>query len=269
MLDEILVENPKEFPETRASLSHEQSAVGTNNQNQDFSAAKKSARRHPNTSSEDIVLPGPPTPPLLTAPPPPVTRRRPLASTATLAASTPPPLPVSDTSHHPQLTDSGNIEASVLRPGIVAQSPGSTYSARLESAPANAALFSPHTNQPLYPPLSALRARTPISQYEQSSFSPTSAPVTQANFASPLPRPPMSAMPFKMRDRSDSVRSKDSSVLESAKDSAMAHDRPMRSARGSPAPRMPGPPLRSANRPGSATGQRTPVAAVAQHEGMI
>ena len=275
MLDQVLVESPKEFAEARVSFFHEQNAVSTN----DLGFSKESARRHPNTSSEDMVLPGPPTPPLLAAPPPPVTRRRPLASAVTLTASPPPPLPVSETLHLPQPTDPGNIEAHgdlypsapALRPGIAAQSPGSTYSGRLESAPANAPLFS-HTNQPLYPPLSALRARTPVStatQYEQSSLAPTSAPVTQANFASPLPRPPMSAIPFKMPDRSDSVRGKDSSVLENAKDNIMAYDRPMRSARASPALRMPGLPLRSANRPGSATGQRTPVAAVAQHEGMI
>ena len=46
-------------------------------------------------------------------------------------------------------------------------------------------------------------------------------------------------------------------------------DRLPKSARASPIPRSPVPlPMRSANRPGSAMSQRTPVA-VPQHEGMI
>jgi hypothetical protein len=271
MLDEILVGNPKEPFQIKVSLPHHEHNTIRASEQSPPSIAKKSARRHPNTS-EDIMLPGPPTPPPLAAAPPPVNRRKSPTPTAAKPAFMAPP-PVKHMPHIPQTSESNVSGASEdFNPPLSGLKAGSVAS-RLESGSANAPQFSSRTNQPPYPPLSALRARTPnsiVAQHEQSLLPPISAPVSQTNFASPLPKPPMSAMPYKLRDRSDSVRSKDSSALEGSRESSIAYERPMRSARASPAPRLTGtgPPLRSANRPGSAMGQRTP-AAVAQHEGMI
>lgn len=111
-----------------------------------------------------------------------------------------------------------------------------------------------------------MRSRTSA---QQDSVPPNSAPVPQMNLSSPLPRPPMSAAPFRMRERSDSVKDRDVLGLEGAREGGGYHERPPRSVKASPAPRTPAvPPPRSANRPGSTLGQRTPVA-IAQHEGMI
>lgn len=72
----------------------------------------------------------------------------------------------------------------------------------------------------------------------------------------------MSATPYRSRDRADSFRDREPDGTEGYR------ERLPRSARGSPVPRTAPLPPRSANRPGSAMGQRTPVA-VAQREGMI
>lgn len=73
----------------------------------------------------------------------------------------------------------------------------------------------------------------------------------------------MSATPYRTRDRADSFRDREPDGTGGYR------ERLPRSARASPVPRSPAPlPPRSGNRPGSAMGQRTPVA-VAQHEGMI
>jgi len=249
MLDQILIENP-EPPKVNFS----DSLHGPN--------ASITSEQPPPYTPEDIVLSSPPTPPPLAAPPLPVNRRKSPAPRGPKPASKPVPLPGIDTSHILQPTESGISQAgangnlhppsSRLKAGITAQSPGSAYSPRLES-PAGL----PRTNQSSFPPLSALRARTPISDIEHTS----SAPVSQTNFVSPLPRPPMSARPLRVRDRSDSVKSKDSRASENTREST-PHERPI-------VPRMNGlPSLRSSSRPGSAMAQRTPIA-VAQHEGMI
>ena len=102
-----------------------------------------------------------------------------------------------------------------------------------------------------------------MSAVQQPPTTPVSAPVPAVPLASPLPRPPLSAAPYRSRDRADSFRDKETDGTESYR------ERLPRSARASPVPRSPAPlPPRSANRPGSAMGQRTPVA-IAQHEGMI
>jgi hypothetical protein len=103
------------------------------------------------------------------------------------------------------------------------------------------------------------------------SPSPISAPMPNNNLISPSLRSPMSTASFRMRERSDSLREqKDSDSYGSRDwDRADYRDRPPLSARASPVPRSPVPlPMRSANRPGSAMSQRTPVA-VPQHEGMF
>jgi hypothetical protein len=248
MLDEILVENPLEV---KFSEPLHEYNTRTNEQTP-LSARKGSARGHPKPSQDDMVLPGPPTPPTLAAPPPPVNRRKPPA--AKPASNHPPPLPGND---------------APIQQAAESNPDPAPYSARLESGPANQPQFSSRTNQSSYPP-SALRARTPISDVTQQEHNPlplTSAPVPQTNFVSPLPRPPMSAS-LRMQDRSDSIKSKDSRASENTKESNTAYERPMRSAKPSPAPRINGPPPLRSSRPGSAMGQRTPVA-VAQHEGMI
>lgn len=126
-----------------------------------------------------------------------------------------------------------------------------------------APLFPLRQNTANYPLSSMPRPRTPMSTVQQSTTTPISAPVPAVPLASPLPRPPMSAVPYRSRDRADSLRDRESDSNEGYR------ERIPRSARASPVPRSPAPlPPRSANRPGSAMGQRTPVA-VAQHEGMI
>jgi hypothetical protein len=118
------------------------------------------------------------------------------------------------------------------------------------------------------------RARTPVYAAKHLA-APLSAPMPHSNLISPLPRSPISAAPFRMREVSESLREhKDSDSSKSKLDWDRTDYRLSRSARASPAP-PPGPrspvqplPPRSNNRPGSAMSQRTPVA-VPQHEGMI
>lgn len=124
------------------------------------------------------------------------------------------------------------------------------------------------------------RAKTPVSAAKQLVSPPSSAPIPYNNLISPLPRSPLSATPFRMREGSESLKEhKDSDSykgregkLEWDRTDYREWDRLPRSARASPIPlisRSPAPlPPRSANRPGSAMSQRTPVA-VPQHEGMI
>jgi len=253
MLDQILVENPEPLKINFSDSLHEPNTPITSEQ-------------PPPYTPEDTVLPSPPMPLPLAAPPMPVNRRKSPAPKGPKPASKPAPLPGIDTSHILQQTEygipqagaNGNLQPppSRLKTGITAQSPGSAYSPRLESGPANL----PRTNQSSYPPLSALRARTPVLDVAQHEHT-TSAPVSQTNFVSPLPRQPMSAKPLRVRDRSDSVKSKDSRASDSTREST-PYERPV-------VPRLNGlPPLRSSSRPGSAMTQRTPIA-VAQHEGMI
>lgn len=126
-----------------------------------------------------------------------------------------------------------------------------------------APLFSLRQNTPNYSLSSMARARTPVSAVQQPVTTPISAPAPAVPLASPLPRPPMSATPYRTRDRADSFRDREPDGTGGYR------ERLPRSARASPVPRSPAPlPPRSGNRPGSAMGQRTPVA-VAQHEGMI
>lgn len=281
MLDEILVEHPKKPLEAKPALSLNEHRVSKFSEPKPTSSSnekKNEKRLQPEPVDEkNMLLPDPPDPPALSAPPPPINRRN-KAPASISASQVPPPANIDVPYPPPELTDSRANENShppssaALRHNILSStSVSSAHPTRFENGPANAPLFSSRSNQVPYPPLSALRARTPVSTAaQQDSAAPNSAPVPQTNLSSPLPRPPMSAAPFRLRERSDSVKDKDIIGWESTREGeGTYYDQPSQSAKASTAPRtLGGPPPRSANRPGSAMSQRTPVA-VAQHEGMI
>ncbi|PPQ99518.1 hypothetical protein CVT24_005308 [Panaeolus cyanescens] len=256
LLDEILVEHPKEEPKTASKIAFSDHRLSKQSE---LSLANLAKLVEPQSQS---TLAPPPPPPTISAAPPPINRRRSPLPGAGGGSRTPAPPP-------PQL----NLEdAEYTMPSASLRSPGSGNSgysnmtSRLgDNTPSNAPLLNARLP---YPP-SALRSRTPT---QTQSNTPGSAPMSNVPLASPLPRQPASATPYRMRDRSDSYRSDGHREgSESGADpSGSYRERPPRSARASPTPRSPVPlPPRSANRPGSAMGQRTPVAAVAQREGMI
>jgi len=213
-----------------------------------------------------------PPPVTLSAAPPPVKRRR-----------SPAPPPLGPRSGSPAPSINGNNDslypppsAGLMSPTVNIVSPNSVGSAysnnpRLDTT---TPLYSGRPNPGNYPSFSGMRPpRTPASTLQQQqTTTPVSAPMPGPSLASPLPRSPMSAAPFRMRERSDSFRDREVSGSESySAREATFRDRPPRSARASPVPRSPVPlPPRSANRPNTPLGggPRTPVA-VAQHEGMI
>jgi len=261
MFHEILVEDPKKLTEVKTTLSLDDYSI-----TRSTSIIKKLEQKQLTPLTEATPIPGAPTPPVNLTPPPPLNHRK---SPGRTAKAPPPPLNNESLYALPSANEAlvppsagFKLGGNVLSPNSV----GSTYSSRFENASTNAPLFSSRPNPAPFTPLSAMRARTPVSAalHQEQATPPDSAPIPQANPTSPLPRPPLSAMPQWMRDRSDSVKSKDGTGTESIREGGgLYNERPPRSARGSPAVVS-----RSANRPGSSTGQRTP-AAVAQHEGMI
>jgi exocyst complex component 8 len=198
-----------------------------------------------------MILPPAPPPPILSAAPPPLTRRR---FQKTIPSSSPPPIGSADSPAYSGIKSPNGV----LSPNSV----DSAYS-NVNTGPV-----------PPQPP----RARTPVAAAKH--LPPLSAPAPNTNLISPLPRSPMSAAPFRIREVSESLREhKDSDSYKSREGKSdwdrtdyRDRDRLSRSARASPIPHIPRSPVllppRSANRPGSAMSQRTPVA-VPQHEGMI
>ena len=267
MFHEILVKDPKKPTEAKATLSLDERSISRS-----ISITKKPEQKPLTSPTEDIPMSEPPTPPVISTPPPPLNRHK---SPGRTAKAPPPPLNNESLYALPSTNEALVPPSAGFKPGGSVLSPnsaGSTYSSRFENASTNAPLFSSRPN-PV--PLSAVRARTPVSAalHQEQAYPPNSAPVPQTNLTSPLPGPPLSAMPQWMRDRSDSVKTNGPDGQRTGTEregGGMYNEHAPRSARGSPAQRTPAVvPSRSANRPGSAMGQRTPAAAVAQHEGMI
>ncbi|KAF9532123.1 hypothetical protein CPB83DRAFT_58809 [Crepidotus variabilis] len=286
LLDEILLEHPKKLLEPTPALSlneHRVSRADVPVPALSIKKPERPPRQSPAAQSHDRPthnLPEAPPPPTLSAAPPPVRRKRspapaPLASIANSST-----IPNNELAHPSgprapaDFRGNDSLHLNLLSPGprggpsgiLSPNSAQSSYSSRGDNAP--------HSSRP---PPSAMRARTPVSAVnrQEQATTPSSAPMPPGPLASPLPRPPMSAAPFRMR--SDSYSSTAESYrggggYESPREASGSYrDRPPRSARASPAPRSPAPPPpgpRSSNRPGSAAGQRTPVA-VAQRDGMI
>ncbi|KAF8167544.1 hypothetical protein B0H34DRAFT_669962 [Crassisporium funariophilum] len=262
LLDDILAENPKEPSKVAPAFSLREHRLSKQTAQPVATFAKQVERQ----KSQTTLQPAPP-PPMLSAAPPPVNRRR--SPAPKQGSPAPPPIGNGESLYPPPPPSAGiKSPSGVLSPNSV----GSAYS-NFNNTP----LFSARPQLANYP----TRARTPVSsvqqQQQQQSTTPVSAPMPPLSLASPLPRTPMSAAPFRMRERSESIRDRDREAAdlyrersESARErDYRERDRPPRSARASPVPRSPAPvPPRSANRPGSAMGQRTPVA-VPQHEGMI
>ena len=191
-----------------------------------------------------MALPPAPPPPMISAAPPPINRRR--AQKRMAPSPVPPPGDKDDLPAYSAVKSAN---------GVLSQnSVDSTYSnfnTDMENVP--------------QPP----RARTPVSAAKHLFSPPLSAPMPNNNLISPLLRSPMSSASFRMRERSESFREQKDS--DSYRTDYRDRDRPPKSARASPIPIPRSPvtlPPRSANRPGSAMSQRTPVA-VPQHEGMI
>ncbi|PPQ79863.1 LOW QUALITY PROTEIN: hypothetical protein CVT25_002919 [Psilocybe cyanescens] len=260
LLDDLLLEKPKEPLKPAAAFSFSEHRLSKEVSTAAF--AKQVEQQ-----AAPVLPPAPPMPTLSAAPPPVNRRRTPAPLTQNTA---PPPISNSD-SLYPPPPQSAALKSpnNFMTPNSV----GSTYSnpGRFESANngTTAPLFSARQNATNYPLSAMARARTPVSAVQQQqATTPVSAPITNipnVPLASPLPRPPMSATPYRTRERSDSIKDRDNY----GSDGYRERDRPPRSARASPVPRSPiPPPPRSAARPGSAMGQRTPIA-VPQHEGMI
>ena len=194
-----------------------------------------------------MVLPPAPPPPMISAAPPPINRRR-------LKRMVPSPVPP------PVDNDDSPAYSAIKSPnGVLSQN-------SVDSTHSN---INTDTENVPQPP----RARTPISAAKYLFSPPLSAPMPNNNVISPLLRSPMSTASFRMRERSESFREQKDSDSYRSRDwdrtDYRDRDRPPKSARASPIPRSPAIlPPRSANRPGSAMSQRTPVA-VPQHEGMI
>lgn len=266
LLDELLVEKPKEPIKVSASFSFSEHRLSKEITSASFSKQVEQERQQP---SPPPTLPPAPPMPTLSAAPPPINRRRTPApiNPNPPPSSAPPPIGDSD-SLYPPLPMSAITQSSNLKSPNNLMSPSSAYSnaGRFEiSNSTTAPLFSTRQNATNYPLSAMARARTPVSSVQQlqQATTPLTAPIPNVPLASPLPRAPMSATPYRMRDRSDSIKDRDGS------ESYRERERPPRSARGSPVPRSPiPPPPRSSARPGSSMGQRTPVA-VPQREGMI
>ncbi|KAF9011134.1 hypothetical protein BDQ17DRAFT_1420558 [Cyathus striatus] len=196
----------------------------------------------------EIVSPQlPPAPPPPTISAPPLSRRR-------------GPGPSSDSTSPPRQGAWGSLQpppSAGLQPPSSAggrtplspHSPASVYTN--ETTPVANSARPPYTSGPYtsgYPASAINRSRTPVSAAVGNNTTPLSAPIPGAPLPSPLPRrvksPPLSANPYRpptapgARDR------------ESDGEFQRAKERPPRSHRGSPAPRSPAPPPRSANRPG-------------------
>lgn len=234
LLDDILLEHPKEqstFSSAFSFREHRMSKAGT-------TSTSGSLAKRLDQDQTPPILEAPPIP-IISAAPPPVGVRRHLP--------VPPPIGNSDSLYPPPLD-------SIKSPSALNSSTSnSSYSGiRMDTPGSVPPLFSGRQNGN-YP----TRARTPV-----SASTPTSALVPAVPVAAPSPRPPLSATPYRSRDRSDSFRDREGL--------SGYRERPPRSARASPIPGSPAAPLppRSANRPGSSMGGRTPVA-VPQHDGMI
>ena len=200
-------------------------------------------------TEQPMELPPAPPPPMISAAPPPINRRR----IPKRMALSPAPPPMDDNDELPAYSAIKSANS------VLSQN-------NVESAYSN-------INTGMQNVLQLPRARTPVSAVKHLVSPPVSAPMPNNNLISPLLRSPMSTASLRMRDRSDSFREQKDSDSYRSRDwdrtDYRERDRPPKSARASPIPRSPVPlPLRSANRPGSAMSQRTPVA-VPQHEGMI
>ncbi|KAF8913204.1 hypothetical protein CPB84DRAFT_1760651 [Gymnopilus junonius] len=239
LLDDSLSEKPKEHVKITTAFSFKEHRLSKEVSSSSF------AKQVENNSSSTPLQSPPPVPTISAAPPAINRRRTPLPNPPSSSAS----LGTPDSLYPPS--------SGLKSPTAISPQSNSAFSSRFDlDHDGNST-----NTTPLYsarqPPLTMARARTPVSASQQ----PGSAPIPGAPVASPLPRPMVSATSYRTRERSGSFKDRDGS--ESYR------ERPPRSARASPVPRSPAPlPPRSANRPGSSMGQRTPVA-VAQHEGMI
>ncbi|KDR85544.1 hypothetical protein GALMADRAFT_234471 [Galerina marginata CBS 339.88] len=254
LLDDRVLEKPKEPSKTTATFSFSEHRLSKEISSASF-AKQVEQQSHP------YLQPAPPMP-TLSAAPPPINRRRSPAPAAQRSASPAPSASTNPDSLYPSST--GLNFPAVISPSIE----------RFDSDVSNTTtpLFSSRQNPSNFPLSAMARARTPVSAVRQLQPStPVSAPIPAVPLASPLPRPPMSATSYRTRELSGSFRAEDDrESADSYRDNRdRERDRPPRSARASPVPRSPiPPPPRSANRPGSSMGQRTPIA-VAQREGMI
>ena len=231
-----MIENPKELS---------QAAPAPAFSFHDHRLLKRNENPPPPDETEQPVVPPPaPPPPILAAPP--INRRR----VPKRMALSPVPPPIDDKDDLPAFS-------AVKSANSVLSQNSDTYS--------NINNGAQNVPQPL-------RARTPVSAAKHLvSPQPISALMPNNNLISPALRSPMSTASFRMRERSESFKEQRDSDAYGSRDWDRTdyRDRPPMSARASPVPRSPVPlPLRSANRPGSAMSQRTPVA-VPQHEGMI
>ncbi|KAF8807915.1 hypothetical protein BYT27DRAFT_7190004 [Phlegmacium glaucopus] len=247
LFDDILIENHKGSSQAAPAFSFRDHRVSKETE-------KLSSPDATEQTEQPMILPPAPPPPILSAAPPPVNRRRLLIPKP---ASPAPP----STSNTDSLYPPPPATAALKSPnGVLSanSSVGSIYSN------VNTPLYSARPQHSFQPP----RARTPVSATKYIA-PPLSAPMPKVNLVSPLPRSPASAASFRMRERSDSLREREDSDSYRSKEGKSDWDRMPKSARASPIMRSPAPlPPRSANRPGSAMSQRTPVA-VPQHEGMI
>lgn len=240
-----MIENHKEPTQAASSFSFRNHRISKQN-------GKPSTLDDAEKNEQPTILPPAPPPPILSAAPPPLNRRRIQQSTS--ASSAPSPISGDPPSYTGIQSSNG-----VLNPNSVDSAYSNINNTGVQIAP-----------QPA-------RARTPVSAAKHLISPPLSAPIPHSNLISPLPRSLMSATPFRMRERSESFREhKDSDSFRSREAKSewdrteyQDRDRLPNSARASPIPPIPVPlPPRSANRPGSAVSQRTPVA-IPQHEGMI
>jgi len=256
-LDDLLSEHPKEQAKAAITFSFQGHRFSKTASSSSVSVIKEGEHE-----SGHQLQPAPPMP-ILSAAPPPINRRRSPDSAAQSQKSSkllPPPIGNASFLYPPS-------SAGLKTPtNIMSPNSGYANTGHFEiPGDTTAPLFSARQNTTNYPLSAMARARTPVSavQQQQRPTTPVSAPVPAVPLSASLPRPPMSASPFRSRDRSDSFKDREGDSSESYR------ERPPRSARASPIPRSPTIlPARSANRPGSAMGQRTPVA-VAQREGMI
>jgi hypothetical protein len=238
-----LIENPKEPSQAAPAPAFSFQDHRLLKQNENLSSAVVE-------TEQPMALPPAPPPPIISAAPPPINRRR--LPKRMVPSPVPPPIDKDDLLAHSAIMSANSV--------LSQNSVDSTYS--------NINTGIQNLPQPLPP-----RARTPVSAAKHLVSPPVSAPMPNNNLISPLLRSSMSTASFRMKERSESFREQKDSDSYKSRDwdgtDYRDRDRLPKSARASPIPRGPIPlPLRSANRPGSAMSQRTPVA-VPQHEGMI
>ncbi|KAF9486401.1 hypothetical protein BDN70DRAFT_869926 [Pholiota conissans] len=240
LLDDILLEHPKEqskFSSTFSFREHRLSKAGPSSTSDLAKQIEQSSMSLPQAPPIPTILPAPPPiAPRRTLPTPQVSQKS--------SSPLPPPIGNNDSLYPPS---EGMRSPGIISPGAA----NSSYSnMRYDANNSVAPLLSARQNM--------ARSKTPVS----SASTPMSAPPPSVPVTAPIPRPPVSATTYRTRDRSGSIKDREGSEGY--------FERPVRSARASPVPRSPAVPLppRSANRPGSSMGGRTPVA-VPQHEGMI